>query len=158
MNEETVTRLGDELYRALRSHSVLAPLTEREPAITIDDAYRISLRFLQRRLADGEKLIGKKIGVTSKPVQDMLDVRQPDFGFLTDRMHYPDGAAIAVAGNLVAPREEAEIACLLKSELVGPGITDAGVVAGTACVMPGVMPSPPLWGRGLKLHVLRARG
>ncbi|MBK6289163.1 MAG: fumarylacetoacetate hydrolase family protein [Gammaproteobacteria bacterium] len=136
MNEETVTRLGDELYRALRSHSVLAPLTEREPAITIDDAYRISLRFLQRRLADGEKLIGKKIGVTSKPVQDMLDVRQPDFGFLTDRMHYPDGAAIAVAGNLVAPRAEAEIAFRLKSDLVGPGITEADVLAATACIMP----------------------
>ena len=136
MNNAALTRLGDELYQALRSNSVLAPLTEREPAITIDDAYRISLRFLQRRLADGEKVIGKKIGVTSKPVQDMLDVRQPDFGFLTDRMHYPDGAAITVAGKLIAPRAEAEIAFRLKSELLGPHITEADVLAATACIMP----------------------
>jgi 2-oxopent-4-enoate/cis-2-oxohex-4-enoate hydratase len=136
MDKATIERLGDELYAALRAQAVLAPLTEREPAITIDDAYYISLRFLERRLADGEKVIGKKIGVTSKPVQDMLDVRQPDFGFLTDRMHYPNGAAIPVAGNLIAPRAEAEIAFRLKSDLVGPNITEADVLAATECIMP----------------------
>ncbi|MBK8990932.1 MAG: fumarylacetoacetate hydrolase family protein [Gammaproteobacteria bacterium] len=136
MDKATIERLGDELYAALRAQAVLAPLTEREPAITIDDAYYISLRFLERRLADGEKVVGKKIGVTSKPVQDMLDVRQPDFGFLTDRMHYPNGASIPVAGNLIAPRAEAEIAFRLKSDLVGPNITEADVLAATACIMP----------------------
>jgi 2-oxopent-4-enoate/cis-2-oxohex-4-enoate hydratase len=136
MDKATIERLGDELHAALRAQAVLAPLTEREPAITIDDAYYISLRFLERRLADGEKVIGKKIGVTSKPVQDMLDVRQPDFGFLTDRMHFPNGAAIPVAGNLIAPRAEAEIAFRLKSDLVGPNITEADVLAATECIMP----------------------
>lgn len=136
MDKATIERLGDELYAALRAQTVLAPLTDREPAITIDDAYYVSLRFLERRLADGEKVIGKKIGVTSKPVQDMLDVRQPDFGFLTDRMHYPNGAAIPVAGNLIAPRAEAEIAFRLKSDLVGPNITEADVLAATDCIMP----------------------
>jgi len=136
MDKATIERLGDELYAALRAQTVLAPLTDREPGITIDDAYFISLRFLERRLADGEKVIGKKIGVTSKPVQDMLDVRQPDFGFLTDRMHYPNGAAIPVAGNLIAPRAEAEIAFRLKRDLVGPNITEADVLAATECIMP----------------------
>src|SRR5512139_834674 len=136
MDKATIERLGDELYAALRAQSVLAPLTDREPAITIDDAYYISLRFLERRLADGEKIVGKKIGVTSKPVQDMLDVRQPDFGFLTDRMHYPNGAAIPVAGNLIAPRAEAEIAFRLKSDLIGPNVTEADVLAATDCIMP----------------------
>jgi 2-oxopent-4-enoate/cis-2-oxohex-4-enoate hydratase len=136
MDKATIERLGDELYAALRAQAVLAPLTDREPAITIDDAYYISLRFLERRLADGEKVVGKKIGVTSKPVQDMLDVRQPDFGFLTDRMHYPNGASIPVAGNLIAPRAEAEIAFRLKSDLVGPDITEADVLAATECIIP----------------------
>lgn len=136
MDKATIERLGDELYAALRAQTVLAPLTEREPAITIDDAYYISLRFLERRLADGEKVVGKKIGVTSKPVQDMLDVRQPDFGFLTDRMHFPNGAAIPVAGNLIAPRAEAEIAFRLKADLVGPNVTEADVLAATECIMP----------------------
>ena len=136
MDREEINRLGDELYAALRAQSAVAPLTERAPGISIDDAYHISLRFLERRLADGEKLIGKKIGVTSKPVQDMLNVRQPDFGFLTDRMHFANGAAIRVAGHLIAPRAEAEIAFRLKSDLVGPDITEADVLAATACIMP----------------------
>lgn len=136
MNADDIRRLGDELHAALRGGTVLAPLTEREAGITIDDAYHISLRFLERRLAEGEKLIGKKIGVTSKPVQDMLGVHQPDFGFLTDRMHYPNGAVIPVAGNLIAPRAEAEIAFRLKADLIGPEVTEADVLAATECIMP----------------------
>src|SRR5262249_35692125 len=74
-------RYGDELHRALRTRETVEPLTAREPAITLDDAYAISLRLLARRLDDGERVIGKKIGVTSPAVQDMLGVHQPDFGF-----------------------------------------------------------------------------
>ena len=69
MDRESINLLGDELYDALRGQTVVLPLTEREHGITIDDAYHISLRFLERRLADGERVIGKKIGVTSKPVR-----------------------------------------------------------------------------------------
>src|SRR5690349_1553907 len=69
---------GDELYQALRSRTTVAPLTAREPSITIEDAYRISLRLRDRRISDGESVIGKKIGVTSKPVQNALGVHQPD--------------------------------------------------------------------------------
>ena len=136
MNDALLRKLGDELYGALRAGTVLAPLTERESALTIDDAYHVSLHFLARRLADGERVIGKKIGVTSKPVQDMLGVHQPDFGFLTDRMHVRNGAAIAVAGNLIQPRAEAEIAFRLKHDLVGERITEADVLAATECIMP----------------------
>ena len=90
MEKEKINELGDELYRALRSQSTLAPLTEREVGITVEDAYHISLRMVSRRVElDGETIVGKKIGVTSAPVQEMLGVFQPDFGFLTDAMHYP---------------------------------------------------------------------
>ena len=87
---------GRELYEALRARQTVAPLIERDPSLTIDDAYAISLAFLGRRLADGERVVGKKIGVTSKAVQDMLGVHQPDFGFLTDRMHVKDGVSRSV--------------------------------------------------------------
>jgi len=84
--------LGQELYDALRSCVPLAPLTVRYPDMTIDDAYAISLAFLKaRQEQSGEVIVGKKIGVTSKPVQDMLGVFQPDFGFLTDTMLASDG-------------------------------------------------------------------
>ena len=110
------------LYAALRDRRPLSPLIERDPALTIDDAYAISLAFLKRRLADGERVVGKKIGVTSKAVQDMLGVYQPDFGFLTDAMHIDGDIDIAATG-LIQPRAEAEIAFILKDSLTGPGVT-----------------------------------
>ena len=126
---------GEELYRALRERRTVAPLIARDPSLTIDDAYAISLNALARRLADGERVVGKKIGVTSKAVQDMLGVHQPDFGFLTDRMWIEGDIDIDALG-LIAPRAEAEIAFLLKAPLAGPGVTAADVIAATASIAP----------------------
>jgi 2-oxopent-4-enoate/cis-2-oxohex-4-enoate hydratase len=129
-------RLGDELHAALRERRTVPPLTERVPGITIDDAYGISRRTLARRMADGERLVGKKIGVTSEAVQKMLDVHQPDFGFLTDAMRFPDGASIPLARTLIQPRAEGEIAFVLARDLAGPGVTEGDVIAATRCVRP----------------------
>lgn len=126
---------GEQLYRALRERRTLAPLIERDPALTIDDAYAISLDFLARRLADGERVVGKKIGVTSKAVQDMLGVHQPDFGFLTDWMHVDDDIDIDEK-RLIAPRAEAEIAFILRESLAGPGVTAEQVIAATEAIVP----------------------
>ena len=132
-----ITRLGDELFAALRGRSVLDPLTTREPAIDIDDAYKISLRFLERRKAEGERIIGKKIGVTSKPVQDMLGVHQPDFGFLLDVMQVADASSVSLSkAKLIQPRAEGEIAFVLKKDLRGPGVTEDQVLDATEYVSP----------------------
>ncbi|NGY05712.1 fumarylacetoacetate hydrolase family protein [Solimonas terrae] len=132
-----IVELGDELFDALRARRTLAPLIERVAGIDIDDAYNISLRFLERRTADGERVIGKKIGVTSKPVQDMLGVHQPDFGFLTDRMQVGNGKVISIAGSgLIQPRAEGEIAFVLKKDLKGPGVTEDQVLDATDYVLP----------------------
>ena len=126
-------RFAEELFDALRQNRVVPPLRDRAE-LTIDDAYRISLGLLARRQADGERVIGKKIGVTSKAVQDMLGVDRPDFGFLTDRMLVDGRGAVPIAGHLIAPRAEAEIAFILRSDLIGPGVTDADVLAATDTV------------------------
>ncbi|MGI9295328.1 MAG: fumarylacetoacetate hydrolase family protein [Pseudomonadales bacterium] len=137
MDNSKINQLGDELYKALRTQQTLAPLTEREPDITIDDAYHISLHMVSRRVEDdGEKVIGKKIGVTSNAVQEMLGVFQPDFGFLTDKMAYANNASIPIQGNLIQPRAEAEIAFILKEDLVGPNVTEADVLQATECILP----------------------
>ena len=136
MSQMLIDELGDELYRALRERRTVPPLNERH-ALTVEDAYRISLRFLTRRQQDGEVVIGKKIGVTSKPVQDMLNVHQPDFGFLTDAMQFEDGATVSLArSGLIQPRAEGEIAFKLKSDLQGPGVTREDVLAATEWVAP----------------------
>ena len=134
MNAEDITRIGDELFQCMVDRRTIAPLTDRYTDITVDDAYRISLRMLDRRLAAGEKIIGKKIGVTSEAVQQMLGVFQPDFGFLTDAMVY--SGEMPVGDNLIQPRAEGEIAFRLKSDLRGPGVTNEDIIAATESVMP----------------------
>lgn len=137
MDKTTIRELGDELYAALRSNSPVKPLTERDYDITINGAYHVSLHMVEQRVSkDGESIIGKKIGVTSKPVMDMLNVHQPDFGFLTDAMGLPNGAEIPIAGNLIAPKAEGEIAFRLKKDLAGPGVTEADVLDATETIIP----------------------
>src|SRR6266436_1845630 len=86
MSPDKIQHYGDELYQSLVDRQPVTPLTAREAAIGIDDAYRIQLRMIQRRVDKGETVIGKKIGVTSKAVQQMLQVYQPDFGQLLSGM------------------------------------------------------------------------
>jgi 2-oxopent-4-enoate/cis-2-oxohex-4-enoate hydratase len=136
MSEQLRDQHAAELYRALREGHTLAPLTERWPEISIEDAYHISRRIVERRVVDGQAIVGKKIGVTSRAVQQMLGVHQPDFGFLTRDMWFANGAEISLSANrLIQPRAEGEIAFKLKRDLVGPGVTEADVLEATESVM-----------------------
>ena len=135
MSSRLHTTLGDELYAAWHARAPVAPLSSRPRRLSLDDAYRIQQRFIERRIEHGEAVVGKKIGVTSQAVQDMLNVRQPDFGILLSGMHYAAGEAIA-ADTLIAPRAEGEIAFILARDLRGPGIDRTDVIAATAAVAP----------------------
>jgi len=134
MDQSTIKELGDALYEALIARQPIAPLTATHPEMTIADAYNVQQRMLARRLEKGERVIGKKIGVSSKPVMNMLGVHQPDFGYLLDGMVYNEGESIEIAG-LIQPKAEGEIAFLLKKDLQGPGVTAADVLAATEGVM-----------------------
>ncbi|WP_439587816.1 2-oxopent-4-enoate hydratase [Hydrogenophaga sp.] len=135
MDNSKIQHYGDELYQSLLDRQPVAPLTDREADITIEDAYQIQLRMIQRRLDAGEHVVGKKIGVTSKVVMDMLKVNQPDFGHLLSGMVYNEGQPIPVS-NMIAPKAEAEVAFILARDLEGPGVTAADVLRATDCVMP----------------------
>lgn len=126
--------LGAELHRALRERRTVPPLKGRIPGITIEDAYRISEVMLQHRLAEGERVIGRKIGVTSPAVQDFLGVHQPDFGTLTDAMVYT--REMPISTTLIQPKAEGEIAFTLCRDLVGPGVTPDDVLEATEWVHP----------------------
>ncbi len=136
LNEQRIHELGDELFDALSQRRMIDPLTERETDITIEDAYHVSLCMVNRRVENGESIIGKKIGVTSKAVQNMLNVHQPDFGYLTDRMVYGNGDAMPISKALIQPRAEGEIAFMLKRDLIGPGVSNADVLRATEAVIP----------------------
>ena len=128
--------LAQELYRALIERRTVPPLRSRGWALEVDDSYAISSAFLHKRLGAGERIIGKKIGVTSKAVQDMLGVHQPDFGFLTDSMQVANGTTLRIAERLIQPRAEGEIALILGKALKGPGVTSAEVLVATEAIAP----------------------
>ncbi len=141
MDQLEIDRFGRELYEALRALRTVPPLTGRVAGITIDDAYRISRSMLALRLAEGERIVGKKIGVTGLVVQKMLDVHQPDFGFLTDAMVCAGGASggvpeMKISGRLIQPKAEGELAFVLARPLRGPGVTGPDVLAATASICP----------------------
>lgn len=134
MNDELIQRLGDELHEALVTRKTVVPLTSRHPDITMDQAYRIQQHMVGRRLANGDKVVGKKIGVTSRAVQQMLGVPQPDFGYLLSSM-IADQVNSVDFDSLIQPKAEGEIAFVLKRDLCGPHVTNADVLAATEGVM-----------------------
>jgi 2-oxopent-4-enoate/cis-2-oxohex-4-enoate hydratase len=135
MHSETIDQLAMELHTALRERRPVPPLTGRVAGITVADAYAISRRQLTMRLQAGEKIIGKKVGITSSAVQEMLNVHEPDFGYLTDAMAMSTGATVPATQALIQPRAEGEIAFVLNRDLVGPGVTNADVLRATDGVM-----------------------
>lgn len=135
MTKDQINAYGDELYEARRNRTVVEPLTARDSNITVDDAYQISFRQLSRRIEDGEKLAGKKIGATSLAVQQRFGVNIPDFGFLTDAMLLPADDFIDIGATLIQPMVEGELGFVLKRELAGPGITALDVIRATECVI-----------------------
>ena len=135
MDKQKIEQYGEELYQAFLERRPVAPLISREPDITIEDAYRIQEALVARRLAAGETVVGKKIGATSRPVQEMLGVYQPDFGILLSGMVYQEGDTIDLS-QMIQPKAEAELAFVLKEDLKGPGITAMDVIRATDYVLP----------------------
>ena len=133
LSAQRISEVAQALHQAMRERRAIAPISETDPGIEVDDAYRISRAFMGLREAAGERVIGKKIGVTSPAVQEMLGIDQPDFGFLTDAMWCRDG--VVDTKGLIAPRAEAEIGFRLKGDLKGPGVTPGDVLAATESVM-----------------------
>lgn len=130
IDQSLITWHGDALYDAFVSRTTLPPLRDRVEGLSIVDSYHIAARMVERRLQAGETIVGKKIGVTSKAVQDAIGVFEPDFGQLTSGMAFGSGSVVDT-DTLIQPRAEAEIAFILKSDLKGPGITAADVLYAT---------------------------
>lgn len=130
-------QLADELWEADLTAKPISPLTERYPSLVVEDAYAIQTINIDRRFARGEKAIGRKVGLTSAPMQKLLGVNEPDFGVLTDEMFVEDGDLIDL-GRLNQPRVEAELAFLMETDLAGPGVTTARALRAIAGALPSV--------------------
>jgi 2-oxo-3-hexenedioate decarboxylase/2-keto-4-pentenoate hydratase len=121
------------LRDALDTREPIAPLTARYPELSLADAYAIQSLNRERSLAAGHRLVGHKIGLTSQPMQTLLGVDEPDFGYILDDMVLTSGARVG-ADRFCAPKVEPELAFLLSRPLFGPDVTAADVYAATEAV------------------------
>ncbi|MFS0777671.1 2-keto-4-pentenoate hydratase [Neobacillus sp. 3P2-tot-E-2] len=123
--EAEVTRVG------------IDPLTYTDPDITVNEAYHIQLENIKKKVSEGRKIIGKKIGLTSVAVQNLLGVNEPDYGHLLDTMMIENGGTI-FCETMIQPKVEGEIAFILKNDLKGPNITVLDVLQATDYVVPAL--------------------
>lgn len=132
MNTDAITAAAAELWAAQRDRAPVEQITQRYLDIDVSAAYAIQQVNLRRRLQNGARLVGRKIGLTSAPMQQLLGVDEPDYGFILDDMVIKSNTLARNA--FCKPRVEPEVAFLLHSTLRGPGITAADVYAATQAV------------------------
>ena len=137
MNETRMKTLAEMLLKAEETRQPMAPLSESDPGITVEDAYRIQLRVMEMKKSTGQVVVGKKIGLTSLAMQAMLGVKEPDYGHILNGMVVMEGEKVSTS-ELIAPRIEGEIAFVLKEELKGPGVTLTDVLRASEGVVPAL--------------------
>ncbi|KUK13558.1 MAG: 2-keto-4-pentenoate hydratase [bacterium] len=125
------------LIEAENSRKPIEPLTSTYPGLSVVDAYKIQLEGIKIKLERGRKVVGKKIGLTSKAMQELLGVNEPDYGHLLDNMLVLCGEPCK-RDDLIQPKVEGEIAFVLKSDLKGPGLTITDVLRATEFVVPAI--------------------
>lgn len=137
MDESRQIKLAEMLLEAEEKRKPIPPLTETNPGISVDEAYRIQLRVIERKRSFGQVVVGKKIGITSRAMQVMLGVDEPDYGHILNSMVVMEGEKIPTA-DLIQPRIEGELAFVLKEDLKGPGVTLTDVIRCSEGVIPSL--------------------
>jgi 2-oxo-hept-3-ene-1,7-dioate hydratase len=137
MSEADRHRAADTLIAAEKERKQAVQLSKTWPGITMEDAYAISTEVAKRKIAAGAKLIGHKVGLTSKAMQRSSQIDEPDYGHLLDTMMIADGASVPHA-DFCLPRVEVELAFIMGKPLRGPGIGLPDVLRATEYVVPAI--------------------
>ena len=133
----TRDELAADLAQAERSREPIAPLTSAHPNIDVVDAYEIQLINIRQRIAEGARVLGHKVGLSSKAMQQMMGVDEPDYGHLLDEMEVFEDTPVA-AGKYLYPRVEVEVGFILAADLPGAGCTEDDVLAATEALVPSI--------------------
>ncbi|MCR8644504.1 2-keto-4-pentenoate hydratase [Paenibacillus sp. N1-5-1-14] len=134
---ERIKEIAGQLLEAETSCEPILPITARYEGLQVEDAYQIQLQVLETKLQSGRVVVGKKVGLTSKAMQTMLGVNEPDYGHLLDDMVVANNGTVEVS-RLLSPKVEAEIGFVLKSDLVGPNVNYLDVLMATDYVVPTI--------------------
>jgi 2-keto-4-pentenoate hydratase len=129
--------LAADLAQAERSREPIAPLTVTYPDIDVVDAYEIQLINIRQRVAEGARVLGHKVGLSSKAMQQMMGVDEPDYGHLLDEMEVFEDTPVK-AGRYLQPRVEVEVGFILAEDLPGAGCTEDDVLAATEALVPSI--------------------
>ena len=129
--------LAADLAEAERSRVGIAPLTTGNLDIDVIDAYEIQLINIRQRVAEGARVLGHKVGLSSKAMQEMMGVDEPDYGHLLDEMQVFEDRPVP-AGKYLYPRVEVEVGFVLADDLPGEGCTEDDVLAATAAFAPAI--------------------
>lgn len=136
MTSDAIRTAADLLAAAARTGEPCAPVRDLI-GMDVEAAYQVQFLNTRRALDEGRRLVGRKIGLTSKAVQQQLGVGQPDFGVLFADMEYCDGEEVPFS-RLMQPKAEAEIAFVLKSDLAAPDVTPTEVCRAVDYVAPAI--------------------
>ena len=129
---DIIVRCADALYQAETTRRPIQPLTRAHADLSVADAYRVQQFNVERRLSTGQRIVGHKIGLTARAMQEKFGVNEPDYGHLLDAMVLE--SKVLDLGTLVDPQIEVEPAFFLGRRLKGPGVTAAEVMAATEYV------------------------
>lgn len=129
--------LAHALSEAEHNATPIPPLTEQAPEITSEDAYAIATDIVVHELEHGHRIVGRKVGLTNKTLQEAFGIDTPIFGTVFDDTTVRDGGRVK-ASELIHPKVEPELAFRLKSPLKGPGVTMGDVLAATDYVFPAI--------------------
>lgn len=132
-----IQEFAAKLLQAEATQTGIDPLTSQDSTITVQEAYQIQIENINKKVSEGQRIIGKKIGLTSAPVQNMLGVNEPDYGHLLDGMIVENGGTIDTK-TMLQPKVEGEIAFILKKDLKGPNVTALDVIQATDYVVPAL--------------------
>jgi 2-keto-4-pentenoate hydratase len=133
----TREELAADLAQAERSREAIAPLTAAYPDIDVVDAYEIQLINIRQRVAEGARVLGHKVGLSSRAMQQMMGVDEPDYGHLLDEMQVFEGTPVK-AGRYLYPRVEVEVGFILADDLPGADCTEEDVLAATEALVPSI--------------------
>ncbi|MGK8487674.1 2-keto-4-pentenoate hydratase [Nocardia asiatica] len=137
LSDAVRTELADELERAERERVAIDPLIARHPDIDVVDAYEIQLINIRRRLDAGARVVGHKVGLSSKAMQQMMGVDEPDYGHLLAEMEVYEDVPVE-AGRYLFPRVEVEVGFVLGADLPGAECTEADVLDATVAFAPAI--------------------
>ena len=141
LNDALIEELAAQLEAAESTRQQLRHFSQSHPGMTIEDGYRINRAWMRIKAQQGRRVIGRKIGLTSRAMQISSNIDEPDYGTLLDTMRYTcrSGEVLEIpVKNFIAPRVEVELAFILKHELRGPNVTVQDVLAATDFVTPAI--------------------